>query len=96
MVKYAPEIIEQFADRLYRRARSMVLKFAFAGGLVTYFGIYLVGFLAHREVPTEAALAGALLAAVPAGWFGWEKGFRLRVEAQRALVEVKIEENTRR
>jgi hypothetical protein len=95
MVEYTPQVIQEFAERLYRRARSMVLKFAFAGALVTYFGIYLVGFLAHKEVPTEAALAGALLAAVPAGWFGWEKGFKLRVEAQRALVQVKIEENTR-
>jgi hypothetical protein len=92
MVKYTPEVIEEFAEQLYKQAGWIAMRSAAAGILI---GLGL-GYLGSRFGPGPLTYSFVPLC----GWIGWgaglRRGFRLRLEAQRALVQVKIEENTRR
>jgi hypothetical protein len=40
-------------------------------------------------------LSGAVIGGLLGGWWGYSKGFALRLEAQMALCQTKIEQNTR-
>lgn len=97
MAEYDPQIIQKFADRLYRRARtviamSTILFFLIGGG--AGLGINLA---VGRDDPS---IIGASIGAVVLGIVGYvlgrEGAFRLRLQAQTALCQMKIEENTRR
>lgn len=103
MANYDPDIIQSFADRLYAQARSLVARYTAA---FTFFGLVL-GFLFYAFMSKTAdadtknaiqwmpwALGGVFGLA---GWsFGNERAFGLRLQAQTALCQKKIEENTRR
>ena len=88
MTKYDPEVIFMFADRLYASARNVVLMFTAFGGLVGF----AVGYLMAEFI------GGIILAAILAvigRWFGNEKAFQLKLQAQTSLCQVEIEKNTR-
>jgi hypothetical protein len=44
--------------------------------------------------PTNWTLIGALTAGLLGFWIGWNKAFLLKLQAQMALCQAKIEENT--
>ena len=93
MTDYDPKVIQKFADRLYTRAAMVIVWFVILGllsGLVT-------GWLLGLKIPlTDAVkflifpLLGALVS------WGWaeQKAFQLRLEAQKLLLQKRIEENT--
>ncbi len=103
---YDPEIIQKFADRLYARANSIIATWTTLGALVGGVGGYA---LAAWWVSSQTAypggggtmhlpglLAGAILGGVVGFMIGQEKAFLLKLQAQTALCQKKIEENTRR
>jgi len=110
MVAYDPHVIQQFADRLYRRASTIVitstLGLALIGGVLGFWmGLLLdVGstrvprHLSLDELGTEliACLIGALLFGLIGFMAGRERAFTLKLQAQTALCQAKIEENTRK
>jgi len=91
---YDPQILRKFAERLYRQAEWMTARctgLGFAGGLA---GSMIVGWLRPALPP------GLLLWLIPVGMvlgyvYGRDRGFYLRLEAQRTLWFVQVEENTR-
>lgn len=94
-VHYDREVIQQFANAMYEKAKKLVLietiKYAFAGGIA--FAI-----LANYISPAFTGLPAFLLGAVICGYFGYQAGlmksFHLKLEAQRALCLVETEKNT--
>lgn len=100
-IQYDPAIIQRFANRLYARARTIVFLYTFIIGI---FGLFLGGIasevLKDRDSKTAErpfypfAIGGFLF-----GWIGFligsERGFVLRLQAQTALCQKQIEENTR-
>jgi hypothetical protein len=44
--------------------------------------------------PTNWVLIGALIVGLLGFWIGWNKAFILKLQAQMALCQAKIEENT--
>jgi len=89
MTKYDPEVIFIFADRLYATARNVVLMFTALGGVVGFAMGYLMA-----EI-----IGGIILAVVLAAigrWYGNEKAFQLKLQAQTSLCQVEIERNSRR
>ncbi len=110
MVAYDPDVIQRFADRLYNRARMIVitltLVLALVGGVAGFWmGLLLDAnsarpprHLSLDELGTEliACLIGAILFGLIGLLAGRERAFLLRLQAQVALCQAKIEENTRK
>lgn len=90
MVKYNAKVIYTFAQRLYRSAQIVMVLYTLIGGL----GGGIAGGLLSGEfgiVVLFSAVVGGVI-----GWFlGTQRAFHLKLQAQVALCQAKIEENTR-
>ena len=97
MTKYDPNVIQQFADRLYDKAAGIVFICALVGFAIgAYIGFQLVS--AYGELtPTKFAVIGAagLVGAFLGYLLGVERAFWLKLKAQTALCQLRIEWNTR-
>lgn len=86
-MKYDATIIETFAERLYKKANSIIFTYTLAGiGLGA-----LGGLIGH----TPGALFGALILGFIGYSIGTDKAFQYKLQAQTALCQVQIERNTR-
>jgi len=92
-MEYDPAVIEEFASRLYYRARSLLVVYGLVGfviGAVLFFGASQA--TSGGEILGVIALIFATLIGAA---YGREKGFMLRLQAQQALCQVAMERNTR-
>jgi len=89
MAKYDSSILFEFADRLYSRANTAV-------AIYTVLGV-LIGLVGGSAVKAGiGAIVGALIVGAIGFLFGRERAFAYKLQAQTALCQAKIEENTRR
>lgn len=94
MAEYDSRLIYTFAERLYSQARATVFIFSLLGAGLGYgLGMFVSG---TRESPSILGLIFAIIAGVIGFLAGMQRAFALKLEAQIALCQVKIEENTRR
>jgi len=91
MAIYDPQVLYAFADRLYARANQVIATHTLIGALIGGAG----GFVVHQDVDLYAVLGAVLLALIGYA-IGTERAFQLKLQAQTALCQVKIEENTRK
>lgn len=98
---YDAEILQQFADDLYARARTIVFTeavkyavIAFALSWAIAFGVRTAKPKADVEPLGGAVIVGAIGAAVGVS-AGRTKAFKLKVEAQTLLCQRQVELNTR-
>ena len=96
-VTYDRAIIQTFVERLYRRANNAITTYTLLGvGVGLSVGYILAGYLgevSHGRMPYEALcilLFGGIAYSV-----GRDRAVALRVQAQMALCQLRIEENTR-
>lgn len=89
--KYDPAIIQQFADELYANARATAVRCAVFGIVVGGIGGYFVGALGSRIGST---VLGAAITGLLGFLVGKRQAFLYRLQAQTALCQKKIEENT--
>ena len=96
-VAYDATIIQTFVERLYRKANNVIATHTVLGvGIGLSAGYILAGFLgevARGRMPYEALCV--LLFGGIAYSAGRDRSFALRVQAQLALCQTRIEENTR-
>jgi hypothetical protein len=103
VVAYDSRVVYQFAEGLYDRAKQLVVTYSITGGLV---GLLVAGFgvgLALRyngdassvEFVPLPGIIGAVLGALAGFRSAQARAFALRLQAQLALCQVKVEENTR-
>src|SRR5947208_1186404 len=90
MVQYDPTIIYKFAERLYSSAQQAIAIFTIIGVLIGGGA----GFSLGRGFGV-AALLGAVVVGAIGYVLGNQRAFQLRLQAQLALCQAKIEENTR-
>jgi len=95
MTEYDPKVIQKFVDRLYAQARSIVLTYTIAGVVVGGAGGYFGSQYLKIGNPIVIAVVGLLLLGAIGFAIGSKRAFVLRLQAQTALCQVKIEENTR-
>lgn len=88
MATYDKDVIHQFADSLYSKAKSIIVNYTMLGALIGG-GIGLV-----TQQMITAAILSAVFGLVGLS-MGRDKAFQLKLQAQVALCQVKIEENTR-
>ena len=85
MVDYDPDIIQEFADRIYARTRNIIQGTAVLGAVAGAIGF------AFNPV---AGLLGVALGGLLGYLFGRCLAFGLKAMAHLALCQLKIEENT--
>lgn len=88
-MQYDAKVIVEFADKLYAKAKSIVAAY-------TLFG-FLLGCLGGAAINQTGGLGAvaALILGVIGYAMGTDKAFQLRLQAQTALCQVQIEQNTR-
>jgi len=89
MTVYNFKIIQKFADRLYARAKMSEIIYTIIGIMFGFVGGYNLG----EEL--GYGLFGAVILGLLGFWVGSERAFMMRLQAQMALCQAKIEENTR-
>ena len=94
MTQYDPKIIVEFADRLHSQANSIIMRHMAIGALVGC----AIGYAAGRG--GDSVGIATLIIGVIGGAMGYsigeQKAFTLKLQAQMALCQAKIEENTRK
>ena len=98
-VQYDPKIIQTFAGKLYSRANSIVATYTLFGLLIGLgIGLIIGQFVSSsmgEAVGTTELIVGALPGGIGGYFIGMERSFTLRLQAQTALCQVAIEQNTR-
>ena len=94
MVTYDPSVIQQHAQRLYDRARAIIIVYGVGFGLMGLFAGMLIEALTGDLGPGLVGVGG-LLCAVLGAAYGQARGFELRLQAQLALCQAQIEVNGR-
>ncbi|MCA9577966.1 MAG: hypothetical protein KC668_21175 [Myxococcales bacterium] len=98
-VKYDPSVIQEMADQLYARARTMVAQSVLLGLLFgSATGAVVALFLGElrSEIGVGLVVTFAALCAVLGASSARTKTLSLRLQAQELLCQVQIEMNTRR
>ena len=104
--EYDPNILQSFADDLYKQARYIVITTALRYGLITFLvSLLLLGglssYIPHRNMPDEGSwltvsvLIVTLMGVAVGISEGNRKAFQLRLEAQKLLCQKRIESHTR-
>ena len=95
MASYEPAVIQEFADQLYARARAIVIELTARWALLLALLCGAVAAVTREVGPGPAALVGLFLG----GYIGYTNGkaraFELKLQAQTALCQMHIENNTR-
>jgi len=96
-VNYDETVIYAFAQRLYAKANTVVISYTLLGlGLGLSTGFIIAGLLgenARGRIPYEALCT--VLFGMTAFSIGRSRAFALKLQAQLALCQAKIEANTR-
>lgn len=87
--QYDPSVIQEFADRLYSKAGSIIRSY-------TILGIILLGFAGLATGNPILGAVGAVIGGIIGYSMGKEKAFAHKLQAQTALCQVQTEVNSRR
>jgi uncharacterized membrane protein YeaQ/YmgE (transglycosylase-associated protein family) len=91
MVAYDRALIQQFAEKLYAQARTVLITWALLGLVIAFIAAASLG---QKMGIGEAVILGGIGALV--GYVAARsRAFTLRLQAQTALCQAQIEENTR-
>ena len=93
-VFYNPTIIEEFAQRLYKQAASIIFNSTLFGLLTGAILLFLGATVAGMTQVPVFALIGAIIGGFWGYIRGRERAFKLKLEAQVALCQVQIERNS--
>ena len=93
MIKYDSALIYKYAERLYDQARGIIIVATIIGAAFSY----IVGVALSNRNGDNAGLSFVLVLLF--GGIGYllgaQRAFALKLQAQIALCQVRIEENTR-
>ena len=92
MINYDPAVIQTFAEKLYKKANSIIVTYTLIGLILGGVGGYYLSEAAGGGMSTIAIVA--VVAALIGFAIGREKAFLLKLQAQTSLCQVKIEQNT--
>lgn len=96
MIEYDPKVIQSYAERLIKESKSVVSMSFFIGllsGMITFGGVTAL-FNIGYDFPLIAV--GVLTGAVLGYGAGQNRAAEMRLAAQQALCQLKIEEHLRK
>ena len=96
MADYDPKIIQDYAEGLYKQAKSIVTCYFFIGifgGLVIFAKVsdVLIG-----ELDFLVVAIGIFIGAVIGLFAGKNRAFEMKLEAQEALCRIEIQKNSKK
>ena len=97
-MEYDANIVEEYSDRLYSKAKRITLRYTVFCTFLGLIGGAVVGIAAQKsgvDITRTSAAIGAIVFGIVGYMAGEEKGFQLKLLAQSALCQVRIEKNTR-
>jgi sulfite exporter TauE/SafE len=105
MIQYDRDVIQKFAEKLYKQANFIIASYTILGLLLGGVGGHFLGGAIRGDMSATAigeANSGdmtttaivAIVVALIGFAMGQEKAFMLKLQAQTALCQVKIEQNT--
>ena len=94
MIKYDPKIIQDYAEGLYKQAKSIATCYFFIGifAAIIVFGKISSSLTGGFDFLIVAI--GVFIGGVMGLTAGRNRAFELQLEAQQALCQIKIQENT--
>jgi len=97
-ISYDPSVIHQFAESLYREAGAIVFKWTITGILLGALPAIALAMATNSHAPDPGSVMVGIIGCFIGGLAGYSHGqkraFKLKLEAQLALCQVKIENNT--
>ena len=93
MVQYDSKVIQEFANRLYLEAESCLWGWSLSLGFLGFGG---ASWLMRSHPNFFGVIASTVIFASIGYAVGREQAFKLKLQAQVALCQAKIEENTRK
>lgn len=96
MIDYDPKIIQDYAEGLYKQARSIVSCYFFMGMAVGLIVFAKISDLLIGELDFVIMAIGVLTGSVIGIFAGKNRAFEMRLNAQQALCQVTIEKNTKK
>lgn len=94
ITKYDPQVIHEFAERLYQRAAGLLIQYVGLAGLVGAAFGYIGGGISGAGNGIGALFGFGVFGAIGYA-MATEKASALKLQAQTALCQARIEENTR-
>jgi uncharacterized membrane protein YccC len=94
MIDYDPAVIQEFAEKLYAKARWSAVRLGLTGLLIGWGMAYVITLLTRVQGGTWV-MVSALVCCFVGAQVGWARAFNLRFQAQSVLLQKRIEENTR-
>jgi hypothetical protein len=101
MTSYDSNTLQENAEALYSRASALIASYAAVGAVVAWVAVYCLEplILTQLRLPASYSLIplqflAAFIAAILGGVWGYGKGLALKLQAQMALCQMKIEQNT--
>jgi uncharacterized membrane protein len=106
VANYDDNILQQYADDLYRQAKGIIIRTAARYGLAVFLVSAILSMVIatlQKQISTDAANSGVILVlfltlvGIAVGVdAGRRKAFQLKLEAQQILCQRQIEINTRK
>lgn len=96
MTSFDPAIIEKFATKLYAQANQVIGVCSVIGAVLGGAGGFILAIMDQSQnVAFGVAGAGVLMFGAIGFSIGQAKAFMFKLQAQQALCQLKIEQNTR-
>lgn len=96
MVEYDPKIIQNYANELYNQAKSVVTCYFFIGMFASIIVFSKISDMLKNEFDFLIIAIGVFVGAIIGLFAGKNRSFEMKLEAQQALCQVKIQENTKK
>jgi len=96
MVDYDPKVIQEYADGLYRQAQSVVTCYFFIGIFASLIVFAKISDLLKGDFDFLIVAIGVFIGGVIGLFTGKNRAFEMKLRAQQALCQVKIQGNTQK
>ena len=93
---FEPEIIHQYVNYLYKQAKEYIFVFSFFGIAIGGFSVYFINSIFSGILMYIFSIAVFVLWFYAGNKLGNHLAFSFKFKAQSILLQMKIEENTRK
>ena len=95
MVEYDPQVIQDYADGLYKQSKSITTCYFFIGIFAAIIIFSKISEILMGEFDFLIVAIGVFIGGVMGLFAGKNRSMEMQLEAQQALCQVQIQKNTK-